>query len=54
VLVAAWQLFVLTDHTDRFFAWTIGVPLTAAVDGAFYLAAFFLLFPPRGRARGLR
>jgi hypothetical protein len=45
VLIAAWQLFVLTDHTDRFFAWTIGVPLTAAVDGAFYLAAFFLLFP---------
>jgi hypothetical protein len=45
VLIAAWQLFVLTDHTNRFFAWTIGVPLTAAVDGAFYLAAFFLLFP---------
>jgi len=45
VLIAAWQLFVLTDHTDRFFAWTIGIPLTAAVDGAFYLAAFFLLFP---------
>jgi hypothetical protein len=45
VLISAWQLFVLTDHTDRFFAWTIGVPLTAAVDGAFYLAAFFLLFP---------
>jgi hypothetical protein len=50
VLIAAWQLFVLTDHTDRFFAWTIGVPLTAAVDGAFYLAAFFLLFPA-SRAR---
>jgi len=50
VLIAAWQLFVLTDHTDRFFAWTIGVPLTAAVDGAFYLAAFFLLFPA-ARAR---
>jgi hypothetical protein len=51
VLIAAWQLFVLTEHTDRFFAWTIGVPLTAAVDGAFYLAAFFLLFPAtRARA----
>jgi hypothetical protein len=50
VLVAAWQLFVLTDHTDRFFAWTIGLPLTAAVDGAFYLAGFFLLFPS-ARAR---
>jgi hypothetical protein len=50
VLIAAWQLFVLTHHTDRFFAWTIGVPLTAAVDGAFYLAGFFLLFPS-ARAR---
>lgn len=50
VLVAAWQLFVLTDHTDRFFAWTIGAPITAAVEGAFYLAAFFLLFPA-ARAR---
>ena len=45
MLLAALQLFVLTSRTDRFFAWTIGVPLTAAVDGAFYLAAFFLLFP---------
>ena len=45
VLLAAVQLFVLTSRTDRFFAWTIGVPLTAAVDGAFYLAAFFLLYP---------
>jgi len=51
VLIAAWQLFALTDQTDRFFAWTIGVPLTAAVDGAFYLAAFLLLFPAtRARA----
>jgi hypothetical protein len=50
VLIAAWQLFVLTDHTDRWFAWTIGLPLTAAVDGAFYLAAFFILFPA-ARAR---
>jgi len=48
VLLAALQLFVLTSQTDRFFAWTIGVPLTAAVDGAFYLAAFFLLFPAAG------
>jgi len=45
VLLAALQLFVLTGRTDQFFAWTIAVPLTAAVDGAFYLAAFFLLFP---------
>src|SRR5438034_11792636 len=45
VVIAAIQLFVLSSRTDRFFAWTIGVPLTAAVDGAFYLAAFLLLFP---------
>jgi hypothetical protein len=50
VLIAAWQLFVLTDHTDRWFAWTIGLPLTAAVDGAFYLAAVFILLPA-ARAR---
>ena len=50
VLLAAAQLFVLTNRTDRFFAWTIAVPLTAAVDGAFYLAAFLLLFPA-ARAR---
>ncbi|HXY71432.1 MAG TPA: hypothetical protein VEM41_02715 [Actinomycetota bacterium] len=50
VLLAALQLFVLSSRTDQFFAWTIAVPLTAAVDGAFYLAAFFLLFPAtRGR-----
>jgi hypothetical protein len=50
VLVAAIQLFVLSDHTERFFAWTIAVPLTAAADGAFYLAAMLLLFPA-ARAR---
>jgi hypothetical protein len=44
VLVAGVQLFVLSERTDRFFAWTIALPLTAAVDGAFYLGAFFLLF----------
>ena len=45
MLVAAWQLFVLTDHTDRFFAWTIAMPLTAAVDGAFYLGGFLPVVP---------
>jgi hypothetical protein len=45
VLVATIQLFVLTGQTDRFFAWPIAEPLTAAVDGAFYLAAAILLFP---------
>ncbi len=45
MLVATVQLFVLTEDTDRFFAWTIVEPLTAAVDGGFYLAAFTLLYP---------
>ena len=40
VLVAGAQLFVLTDHTDRWFAWTIGAPLTAATLGGFYWASF--------------
>jgi hypothetical protein len=42
VLVAAagFQLFVLSDHTDRWFAWTIGEPLTAATLGALYWASF--------------
>jgi hypothetical protein len=38
VLVAAagFQLFVLSDHTGRWFAWTIGEPLSAATLGALY------------------
>jgi hypothetical protein len=43
-VVAGIQLYVLTTRTDHFFAWTIAPPLTAAVDGAFYLGAFFLLY----------
>jgi hypothetical protein len=43
VVVASWQLFVLSGLTDRFFAWKIALPLTAAIDGAFYLAAVILL-----------
>jgi hypothetical protein len=43
VIVASWQLFVLSGQTDRFFAWKIALPLTAAIDGAFYLAAVILL-----------
>jgi hypothetical protein len=40
VLVAGFQLFVLTDHTDRWFAWTIAEPLTAATLGALYWGSF--------------
>jgi hypothetical protein len=32
-------LYVLSEDTDRFFAWTIKVPLTAAFLGAAYLAS---------------
>lgn len=38
----AFPLFFLTTHTDRYFAWTIEPPLTAAVLGANYLASTFL------------
>ena len=36
VAVSGFQLFVLTEYTDRFFAWTIDLPLTAAFLGAAY------------------
>jgi hypothetical protein len=36
------QLFVLSEHTDRYFAWTIDVPLTAAFLGAGYWASVAL------------
>jgi hypothetical protein len=36
VTLAGIQLYLLTDHTERFFAWTIAVPMTAAFLGAFY------------------
>ena len=39
VVAAGLSLFVLTEHTDRFFAWTIASPLTAAFLGAGYLGA---------------
>ncbi len=39
VLGAGVQLYVLAEHADRYFAWSIANPLTAAALGAFYLAA---------------
>lgn len=39
VLAAGVSLFIFTEHTDRYFAWTIASPLTAAFLGAGYLAA---------------
>jgi hypothetical protein len=43
VSVAGFQLFVLTEYTDRFFAWTIDVSLTAAFLGASYWGSFALV-----------
>ena len=42
VTAAGIQLFVLTDHTATFFAWTIDVGLSAAFLGAFYVTALLL------------
>lgn len=39
VLIAGFQLFVLSEHTLRYFAWTVNPPLTAAVMGAFFWTA---------------
>jgi hypothetical protein len=44
VFVAGFQLFVLSEWTDRFFAWTINPPLTAAFFGAAYWASFAMEF----------
>jgi hypothetical protein len=42
VVAAGAQLFVLSEHTDRFFAWTVRPPLTAAFLGAGYWASAIL------------
>jgi hypothetical protein len=42
VLVVGVQLYILTDHTDRYFAWTIQPPLTAAFLGAAYWSSAVL------------
>jgi len=39
VFIAGVQLFVLTDQTDQYFAWTVAPPLTAAFLGAAYWAS---------------
>jgi hypothetical protein len=40
VFIVGIQLFILTEYTDRYFAWTINPPLTAAFLGAGYWASF--------------
>ncbi len=42
VFLAGFQLFVLTEQTEHYFAWTIQPPLTAAFLGAAYWASFVL------------
>ncbi|HLL65458.1 MAG TPA: hypothetical protein VK453_06870 [Micromonosporaceae bacterium] len=42
VLLAGTQLFVFTERTDEYFAWTIGNPLTAAFLGAAYWGSFVI------------
>jgi hypothetical protein len=43
VTVIAVQLFVLTEQTESYFAWTIAVPLSAAWLGAGYCSGIALL-----------
>ena len=50
VLLGGTQLFIFSERTEDFFAWTILAPVTAAVDGAFFYIGFVLLFPA-SRAR---
>ncbi|HEX6290866.1 MAG TPA: hypothetical protein VFZ66_16900 [Herpetosiphonaceae bacterium] len=40
VFIVGIQLFILTEYTERYFAWTIKPPLTAAFLGAGYWASF--------------
>lgn len=44
VLIIGSSVFFLPTHTDVYFSWTIGSPLTAAFLGGSYLAAFVLEF----------
>jgi len=44
VLLAGFQLFILTEYTDRYFAWTIQPFITAAFLGGGYFASFLVEF----------
>ncbi len=49
--IAGAQLYVLATHTDRYFAWTIGNPLSAAFIGTgFWAGTLLLLFAIREEA----
>lgn len=50
VFLVGIQLFVLTEHTDRYFAWTVNPPLTAAaLGGAYWASAVLELLASRQR-----
>jgi hypothetical protein len=44
VFIVGIQLFILSEQTDTFFAWTIAPPLSAAFLGAAYWASFAMEF----------
>lgn len=44
VFIVGIQLYILGEQTDRFFAWTIASPLTAAFLGGGYWASFAMEF----------
>jgi hypothetical protein len=54
VVIAGLQLFVLTDRTDGYFAWTVEPPLTAAFLGAGYWAAAVLQIASARRSEWTR
>jgi hypothetical protein len=43
VFISGLQLFVFSESTDRFFAWTVQPPISAAFMGASYWASVFLV-----------
>jgi len=43
VVALGFSTFILTEHTDRWWAWTINVPMTSALLGAGYWAGLALL-----------
>src|SRR5262245_55212025 len=44
LFIAGIQLYILSEQTDFYFAWTIAVPLTAAFLGAGYWAALIAAY----------
>jgi len=41
LFIAAIQLFVLSEQTETYFAWTFAAPISAAFMGAGYWSAMF-------------